>query len=85
MIKFHKKHFIESILFDDVSPDQLRQSKYRFRNIHSIENKLTPSKYTQKRNLHVNTTNHFLQNPIFRNSCRIWRRFRHEYRKINYT
>ena len=43
MIKFHKKFFNESIPFDDVNPDQLRQSNYRFRNIHSIENELTPS------------------------------------------
>ena len=42
MIKFHQKYFIESIPFEDVNPDQLRHSNYRFRNIHIIEKKLTP-------------------------------------------
>ena len=41
MIKFHQNNFIESIPFEDVSPDQLRHSNYNFRNIHIIENKLT--------------------------------------------
>ena len=41
MIKIQQKYFIESISFEDVSPDQLRHSNYRFRNIHNIENKLT--------------------------------------------
>ena len=41
MIKFYQKYFIESISFEDVSPDQLGHSNYRFRNIHNIENKLT--------------------------------------------
>ena len=41
MIKFHQKYFIESIPFEDVNPDQLRHSNYKFRNIHNIENKLT--------------------------------------------
>ena len=41
MIKFHQKHFIESIPFEDVNPDQIRLSNYNFRNIHHIENKLT--------------------------------------------
>ena len=41
MIKFHQKYFIESISFEDVNPDQLRHSNYRFRNIHNIEIKLT--------------------------------------------
>ena len=40
-MKFHQKKFIESIPFEDVSPDQLRHSNYRFRNIHKIENKMT--------------------------------------------
>ena len=42
MIKFHQKYYIESILFEDVSPDQLSHSNYRFRKVHNIENKLTP-------------------------------------------
>ena len=41
MIKFHQNFFIESIPLEDVNPDQLRHSNYRFRNIHNIENKLT--------------------------------------------
>ena len=41
MIKFHKKYFFQSIPFEDVNPDQLRHSSYRFRNIHNVENKLT--------------------------------------------
>ena len=41
MIKFHQKIFIESIPYEEVNPDQIRQSNYKFRNIHSIEHKLT--------------------------------------------
>ena len=41
MIKFHQKCFIESIPFENVNPDQLRQTNLKFRNIHNIENKLT--------------------------------------------
>ena len=41
MIKFHQKHFIESIPLEDVIPDQIRQSNYKIRNIHNIENILT--------------------------------------------
>ena len=41
MKKFHKNFFFESIPFEDVNPDQLRHSSYRFRNIHNVENKLT--------------------------------------------
>ena len=41
MIKFHQKYFFESIPFEDVSPDQLRHSNFRFKNIHNIEKKLT--------------------------------------------
>ena len=41
MIKFHQKYFIESIPFEDVSPDQLRHSNFKFRNTHNIVNKLT--------------------------------------------
>ena len=41
MIKFYQKYFIESIPFEDVNPDQIRQSIYKFRKIHYIENKLT--------------------------------------------
>ena len=39
MIKFHQKHFIESIPFEKVNPTQRGSTK--FRNIHNIENKLT--------------------------------------------
>ena len=41
MIKFHKIMFIESILFDNVNPSQIRHTNIEFRNIHNIENKLT--------------------------------------------
>ena len=41
MMKFHQKHFNESIMFEGVNPDQLRHSNYKFRNIHEIENKST--------------------------------------------
>ena len=41
MIKFHQNYFIESIPFEDVNPDQLRHSNFRFRNIHNREHKLT--------------------------------------------
>ena len=39
MIKFHEKHFIESIPFQQVNPSERQSTK--FRNIHIIENKLT--------------------------------------------
>ena len=41
MIKFHQSHFFELIPYEDVNPDKIRQSNYKFRNIHNIENKLT--------------------------------------------
>ena len=34
-----KNFFIESIPFEDVNPNQLRQQNHKFRNIHNIENK----------------------------------------------
>ena len=41
MIKFHQKYFIESIPFEDVNPDQIRNFNHKFKNIHNIEKKLT--------------------------------------------
>ena len=41
MIKFHQKYLIESILYEDVNPDQIRTTNHKFRNIHNLENKLT--------------------------------------------
>ena len=41
MIKFHQNQFIESIPSEDANPDQIRQSNYKLRIIHNIENKLT--------------------------------------------
>ena len=41
MIKFHQKNCIESIMFEDVNPDQIRSTNHKLRNIHKIENKLT--------------------------------------------
>ena len=41
MIKFHQNFFIESIPFEEVSPEQIRSNNAKFRNLHNIENKLT--------------------------------------------
>ena len=41
MIKFHQKYFIESIPFEEVNPDQIRNNNNKLRNLHNIENKLT--------------------------------------------
>ena len=41
MIRFHQKSFIESILFEEVNPGQIRNNNNKFRNLHNIENKLT--------------------------------------------
>ena len=41
MIKFHQNYFIESILYEDINPDQIRTINHQFRDIHNIENKLT--------------------------------------------
>ena len=41
MIKFHQKHFIESIPFEEVNPEQIRSNNAKFRNFHNVENKLT--------------------------------------------
>ena len=41
MIKFQRKILIESIPYEDVNPEKIRQSNYKFRNINNIENKLT--------------------------------------------
>ena len=51
MTKFHQKDFIESIAFEDVSSDQIRKSIQKFRNIHSIENKITRFQIYQKTEL----------------------------------
>ena len=41
MIRFHQKYFFESIPYDEVNLDKVRQNNYKFRNIRNIENKLT--------------------------------------------
>ena len=41
MILFHQKHFIESIPYDKVNPDKIRQNRNRSNNIDGIENELT--------------------------------------------
>ena len=41
MIKFHQKYFIESIPFEEVKSDRIRNNNNKFRNLHNIENKLT--------------------------------------------
>ena len=39
---FHSTNtFFESISYEEVNPEQIRQINYKFRNIHNIENKLT--------------------------------------------
>ena len=40
MIKFHQKIFFESILFEDVNPNQIRQRNHNFKNINNIQNEL---------------------------------------------
>ena len=40
-IKFHQKYFIESMPYENVSPDQIRSTNHKFRNIHNKEKKLT--------------------------------------------
>ena len=41
MIKFHQKYLIETIPYEEVNPNKIRQNDYAFRNIHNKENKLT--------------------------------------------
>ena len=41
MKNFHQKCFIESIPFEDVNRDQIRQNYFKFRKIPSKKNKLT--------------------------------------------
>ena len=41
MIKVHQKFFVEPILYENLNPDQIRQSNYKLKNIHNEENKLT--------------------------------------------
>ena len=41
MIKFHQKYYIELIFCEDLSPEKIRQSNYKFRIFNIIENKLT--------------------------------------------
>ena len=41
MIKFQQKYFIESILYEDINPGQIRTTNHQFRNVHNIENNLT--------------------------------------------
>ena len=48
MINFHENYFNQSILFENVNPSHKRQKNTKFRNIHSIENKLTRFQIFQK-------------------------------------
>ena len=41
MKNFHQNYFIESFPFEDVNPDKIIQSNYKFRNIPNKKNKLT--------------------------------------------
>ena len=85
MTKFHLKHFIESIPFEDVNPEQIRQSNYKFRNIHNKQNKLTRFEIYPETELACKYTKPVYKTKYNRNSCQIQRWFRHEYRKINNT
>ena len=51
MIKFHQKCFIESLSFEDLNQDQIRQTNHRFRNIHNVENNLTRFRIYQETEL----------------------------------
>ena len=41
MIKFYQKYLFESIFYDKVNPEKIRQNNHRSNNINFIENKLT--------------------------------------------
>ena len=41
MIKFHPKKFMESIPYDKVNPEKIRQNKNCYNKVKKIENKLT--------------------------------------------
>ena len=61
MIKCHQKYFIESIPYDEVNPEKVRQNNQRFKNINNIENKKHVFKSTQKQNSLANITLHFIK------------------------
>ena len=46
MMKLHQKYFIESISYDKVNTDKIRQNRNCYNNIDGIENKLTRFKST---------------------------------------
>ena len=50
IIKCHQNFLIESIPFEEVSPDQIRNNNNKFKNLHKIENKLTRFQISQKQN-----------------------------------
>ena len=52
MIKFHEKHFNESIPYEQVNPSRKQSTNSKI--IHDIENKLTRFQIFTKQNLHVN-------------------------------
>ena len=41
MINFYQKYFVESIPYDKVNPNEIRQNRCGYKNIDGIENKLT--------------------------------------------
>ena len=59
MIKFHEKHFIESIPYEQVNPSRKQSTNSKI--IRDIENKLTLFKSITKQNLHVNIEIHFIK------------------------
>ena len=66
MIKFHQKYFIESIPFEEVNPDQIRNNNNKFRNLHNIENKLTRFQIYPETELacKYKKPGHLIENPM---------------------
>ena len=62
-MKFHQNYFIESIFFEDVNPDHLRHSNFKFRNVHNIETKPTRFQIDPETELARKYTN-TLQNTV---------------------
>ena len=61
MIKIQQRFFIESIPYEDVSPEKIRQSNYKIRNFNDMANELTRFQSYTETEFYVNTTNHFIK------------------------
>ena len=64
MIKFHQKHFLESIPYEDVSPDQTILGSFKFRNLHNVEKKLTRFQIYPETELACN-----YNKPLYKRQC----------------